>query len=347
MRYRPILQALLASVLFSTSAPAAKLLLGEVEPIVLAALLYLGSGIGLSIYKGIAHSFKSGSEARLSTADLPWLAGAIMAGGIAAPILLMFGLIGTTAATASLLLNFEAAATSLIAAVMFKEALDKRIWGAVILITAGSAVLTWDRSGSVGFSIGALGIVGACVCWGLDNNLTRHISAKDPLMITIIKGLGAGSVSLGLAFALGNRLPQLRFIAVALVLGFAAYGLSIVLFISSMRSLGAARTCAYFATAPFIGAVLSLVLFRQSPDLLLLAAAPLMIVGVVCLVREQHEHMHTHEAFEHEHGHAHEDEHHHHEHEAISNGFHSYRHKHDALTHSHPHTPDIHHRHIH
>jgi drug/metabolite transporter (DMT)-like permease len=259
----------------------------------------------------------------------------------------MFGLRSTPAATASLLLNFEGAATSVIAAIMFREALGKRVWIAVTLITAASVILSWNIAGNLGFSIGALGVIGACVLWGLDNNVTRHISAKDPLTITISKGLSAGIVSLGIALALGNHLPSFGHIALAVVLGFFAYGLSIVFFISAMRGLGAARTSAYFGTAPFIGALLSFIIFKQLPDVLFLCAMPIMLAGVIFLLNEKHEHAHTHEELEHEHGHDHDEEHHSHDHETISNEFHSYRHKRRAVTHIHPHTPDIHHRHGH
>ena len=197
------------------------------------------------------------------------------------------------------------------------------------------------------FSIGALGIVAACTLWGLDNNLTRHISAKDPVMITMIKGLGAGVVSLAMALLLGERLPGFRYIGVAVVLGFFAYGLSIVFFITALRHLGAARTSAYFGTAPFIGALLSLALLKEAPDASFLFAVPIMIAGAICLLIEKHEHTHTHPEFEHDHRHDHDDDHHNHDHDTMTDGFYSYRHKHSAITHSHPHTPDIHHRHEH
>ncbi len=347
INYRSAAHALLAAVLFAISAPFAKMLLNEVQPVMLAALLYLGSGAGLLLLKAVVHQIKPDTEASLSKTDLPWLIAAILAGGIAAPIALMLGLSVTPAATASLLLNFEGVATSLIAAMMFKEALDKRIWIAIILITIASVTLTWDRNGSLGFSIGAFGILAACVLWGLDNNFIRHISAKDPVTITILKGLVAGSFSLCIAFALKNHLPPFRHILMSAALGFFAYGLSIVFFISSMRNLGAARTCAYFGTAPFIGALLSFIIFKELPDVLFIIATPLMVFGVVYLLNEKHGHVHTHEEIEHEHGHDHEDEHHLHEREMSSNGFHSYRHKHCAITHTHPHAPDIHHRHEH
>ena len=313
----------------------------------LAALLYLGSGFGLFVMKVTLHRIRPSAEAHLTRPDIPWLMGAILAGGIAAPIVLMCGLRTTSASTASLLLNFEGVATSIIAAIMFREALGKRVWLAVILVTVGSILLSWDRSEPMRFSIGAWGIIAACTLWGLDNNLTRHISAKDPVMITMIKGIGAGVVSLGMALLLGERLPGLRPIGVAVVVGFFAYGLSIVLFITSLRHLGAARTSAYFGTTPFIGALLSCVFLKEVPGPSLMAAVPIMVAGAICLLIEKHEHTHTHEEFEHEHRHDHDDDHHNHDHETMTNGFHSYRHRHCAITHTHPHTPDIHHRHEH
>jgi drug/metabolite transporter (DMT)-like permease len=346
-KYRAITQAFLASLFFATSAPIAKTLLIEVDPVMLAALLYLGSGFGLLLLKVTLLRMKPNAEAHLTKTDMPWLIGAILAGGIAAPIVLMCCLRSTSASTASLLLNFEGVATSVIAAIMFREALGKRVWLAVMLVTVGSILLSWDRSEAMRFSIGAFGIVAACTLWGLDNNLTRHISAKDPVMITMIKGIGAGVVSLGMAILLGERLPSLRHISVAVVLGFFAYGLSIVFFITALRHLGAARTSAYFGTAPFIGALLSCAFLKEAPDASFLFAVPIMIAGAICLLIEKHEHPHTHPEIEHDHLHDHDDEHHNHDHETITNGFHSYRHKHCAITHMHPHTPDIHHRHEH
>jgi drug/metabolite transporter (DMT)-like permease len=234
--YRAIAGALLASLFFAASAPLAKILLAEVQPVMLAALLYLGCGVGLLIYKVTVHRIKPATEAHLARADMPWLIGAVLAGGVAAPIVLLYGLRNTSAATASLLLNFEGVATSVIAAIMFREALGKRVWLAVLLVTVGSIILSWDRTERLSLSVGALGVAAACVLWGLDNNLTRHISAKDPVMITIIKGIGAGLVSLCMAFLLGNHLPSIRHIGMAILLGFFAYGLSIVFFIPSFGS---------------------------------------------------------------------------------------------------------------
>jgi drug/metabolite transporter (DMT)-like permease len=342
-----ILQALLAAVLFGASAPLSKLLLGEFSAIPLAACLYLGSGIGSGLMLLLQRRNKQGRdrEAGLSKKDIPWLLSALLAGGVAAPIFLLLGLDKTPASTASLLLNFEAAATTLIAGLVFREAVDRRIWWAVGLITLASILLSWI-GGNWGFSLAALGILAACLLWGLDNNLTRHISAKNPLLIVGIKGLGAGA----LAFILGIPLPGWKLVGLALIVGAVCYGLSIQLFILALRSLGAARTGALFGIAPFIGAVLSLFLFPGSPGLLFWLALPAMLVGAWLMLTEQHHHDHLHLMTEHAHAHAHPDDHHQHEHDAgtaFVNGKHAHLHLHDEQEHAHPHKPDIHHRHAH
>lgn len=345
----PIIQALIAALLFGISAPLAKLLLGEVEPIPLAAFLYLGSGIGLlgiKIYQHI-NQRSSDSEAQINKPDLLWLAGAVLAGGVAAPITLLFSLQKTPAATASLLLNFEGVATTLIAVLAFKESISRRAWWAIALITLSSIFLSINLNASWGFSIGALGIIAACIFWGIDNNFTRNISAKDPLMIVTIKGLGAGSFSLGMAFILGNKLPALGVILGAMALGSLSYGISIVLFIRAMRGLGAARTSAFFGTAPLAGMILSFLLFREFPSWMFIIALPLMVIGTLFLVSEQHEHHHIHEMTIHEHSHVHDDGHHEHDHEGEYAQKHSHIHRHDELAHTHDHMPDLHHRHIH
>jgi len=248
-------QALLAAVLFGASTPVAKFLLGRIEPIPLAAFLYLGSGVGLLLFRGIQclGSGSAGVEARISKADIPWLAGAVLAGGIAAPIVLMFSLRTTPAATASLLINFEGVATTLIAALVFKEAIGGRIWWAIVCIAAASILLSLDLSREWGIALSAVGVLGACTLWGIDNNFTRNVSAKDPLSIVTIKGIGAGGFSLILAIILQNPFPTLLAALGAMLLGSLSYGISIALFILAMRGLGAARTSALFGTAPFAG----------------------------------------------------------------------------------------------
>lgn len=344
-----ILQALLAALLFGASAPIAKLLLGDMQPIPLAAFLYLGSGIGLLIFK-IFQRFKKDYtkvEAGIKKEDVKWLLGAVLVGGVIAPIVLMFSLKNTPASTASLLLNFEGVSTTLIAGLVFKEAIGKRIGLAVAAVTTSSILLSWDFNGEWGFSIAALGVLLACMMWGFDNNFTRNISSKDPLITVIIKGIGAGSFSLLLALILKTPLPNFKIILSALFLGFICYGFSIVLFILAMRNLGASRASAFFGTAPFVGTFVSLMLFDESPNTLFYVSLPIMVVGTVLLLSEEHIHKHIHEPMEHEHRHRHDDGHHTHQHDGETISEHSHLHKHEALEHAHPHTPDIHHRHKH
>jgi drug/metabolite transporter (DMT)-like permease len=345
----PIMQALIAALLFGASAPLAKLLLGEIEPIPLAAFLYLGSGIGLSGVKLFQHITNKGMEreAGIKKPDYKWLIGAVLAGGVIAPIILLFSLRNTPAATASLLLCFEGVATTLIAFIFFKESISRRAWWAITLITLASIFLSINLNAAWGFSLGALGILAACILWGIDNNFTRNISAKDPLMIVVIKGLGAGIFSLGLAIVLGNKLPPWNVVFRALILGCFSYGISIVLFIRAMRSLGAARISALFSTAPLAGMLLSFVLFRENPGWLFLVAFPLMLAGTLFLTSEEHEHYHVHRMEIHEHAHVHDDGHHEHEHEDKETQEHSHVHKHEELGHRHQHMPDVHHRHDH
>jgi drug/metabolite transporter (DMT)-like permease len=288
-------------------------------------------------------------EARLSRGDIPWLGGALMAGGIGAPIILLLGLERTPASTASLLLNFEGVATTLIAITFFKESIDQRVAWAIGLVTLASIVLTWT-GGNWGFSLGALGIMGACFLWGLDNNFTRHISAKNPLVIVGIKGLGAGTFSLLLCLLIRQQLPTPAIVLLAMLLGSISYGISIQLFIAAMRSLGAARTSTLFGTAPFVGVMLSLVLLREKPQILFWAALPIMLAGAWLMLTENHAHHHVHQPMVHDHRHFHPDGHHLHDPQEgppLVNGYHSHEHKHERLEHEHDHSPDLHHQHDH
>ena len=350
-RTYPFLLALLSASLFGASAPLAKLLLGDLEPVLLAALLYLGSGIALLTLKGYQRLRKRAAvrEARLGRADLPWLAGAILAGGVAAPIVLLFGLQSTPAATASLLLNFEAVATTLIAALAFREAVGRRAMWAILMITLASILLSLQPNAGWGLSLGAIGVLAACTLWGLDNNLTRNISAKDPLAIVMTKGLIAGTISLILAIVIGNNLPSWKTLVGGLILGGLSYGISLTLFVYAMRGLGAARTSALFATAPLTGVALSFVLLGESMSLTILLSLPLMILGAALLLYEEHRHIHVHEAITHEHAHSHGDPHHQHPHDEgeWAADTHSHTHEHQRLVHEHGHTPDTHHRHTH
>lgn len=345
------LLALLAAVLFGISAPLSKLLLDDLDPILLAAFLYLGSGLGLLVLKFFQSRDRSSgtAEAKISGSDLIWLMGATLAGGIIAPIILLYSLDTTPAATASLLLNFESVATTILAALIFREAVSRRAWWAIMVITAASILLSLNINSTWGMSLGALGILAACFFWGIDNNLTRNISSKDPLIIVTIKGLVAGSFSLLLALLLGFDIPSWSTVLKAVVLGSLSYGLSITLFIIALRGLGAARTSALFSTSLLSGLTLSFILFRESPDFIFLLAFFLMVIGTVFLVYEEHDHNHIHIYLFHDHAHNHEDSHHGHPHskaEADSRS-HSHSHEHPSGEHAHHHMPDIHHRHYH
>ncbi len=340
-----ILQALLAAVFFGASAPIAKLLLGDnIAPVYLAAFLYLGSGTGTFLVRLTQRIQGKAKEADIKKPDIKWLAGAIISGGILAPIVLMVSLQNTPASTASLLLNFEGVGTTLIALLFFKEAISRRAWAAILVITLASIFLSANFTSGFGLSLGALGIILACVLWGVDNNFTRNISGKDPLAIVAWKGLVAGTFSFFLAFFLGNELPSLTIILGTLALGFISYGLSTMLFIRSMRGLGAARTSALYGTAPLAGVLLSIVIFGEVPSFLFIIAAVLMIGGALLLINEEHTHAHTHTAMVHEHSHSHDEPAHGH---ADSKEVHAHEHEHSAEEHDHDHMPDIHHRHGH
>lgn len=339
-----IFQALLAAIFFGASAPIAKLLLGDISPIFLAAFLYLGSGTGISLVKLTQRMRFKDVEAGIKQTDIKWLAGAIISGGILAPIVLMVSLQNTSASTASLLLNFEGVGTTLIALLFFREAISRRAWTAILVITLASMFLSADFKSGFSLSLGALGIILACFLWGADNNFTRNISGKDPLAIVAWKGLVAGTFSFFLAWSLGDPFPSATTILGTLILGFVSYGLSTMLFIRSMRGLGAARTSALYGTAPLAGVILSVVIFRELPSFLFIIAAFLMIGGALLLINEQHEHSHVHTALFHDHSHRHDDLAHAHD---ILDGVHSHEHEHPAEEHEHDHLPDIHHRHGH
>ncbi len=340
-----IFQALLAAVFFGASAPIAKLLLDDnIAPIYLAAFLYLGSGTGTFLVRLTQRARSKDAEAGIKSPDIKWLAGAIISGGILAPIILMISLQNTPASTASLLLNFEGVGTTVIALLFFKEAIGRRAWTAIIVITLASIFLSTNFGSGFGLSLGALGIILACVLWGADNNFTRNISGKDPLAIVAWKGLVAGTFSYLLAFFLGNQLPSFVNILYILLLGFVSYGLSTMLFIRSMRGLGAARTSALYGTAPLAGVLLSIVIFGELPSFLFIIAAVLMIGGALLLINEQHAHTHIHTALIHEHSHTRDDPAHGHD---DLDKTHSHEHEHPAEEHEHDHMPDIHHRHGH
>ena len=341
--------ALASAALFGASTPLAKLLLGGgADPWVLAGVLYLGSGVGLGfIHLGRGLLGVPAPEAPLRRRDLPCLALVVLAGGVVGPVLLMLGLARTPASSAALLLNLEGLATMAIAWLWFKENVDRRLLTGAAAILAGALLLSW-RGGPAGVGLGALAIAGACLAWGVDNNLTRKLSSADPVQIAAIKGLTAGSVNLALALGHGAHLPPAAMVASAGVVGFFGYGVSLVLFVLALRHLGAARTGAYFSMAPFLGAMLALGLFHEPITIPLAAAALLMGLGAWLHLSERHEHEHVHDALDHEHRHVH-DEHHQHAHASgePAEESHTHRHHHAPLRHKHPHYPDLHHRHEH
>lgn len=336
-----VLQALLAALFFGASAPISKLLLGNAPPVLMAAFLYLGSGTGISLIKLYQRLTSNQKEAGIKRLDVRWLAGAILSGGILAPIILMISLKNTPASTASLLLNFEGVATTLIALFFFHESISRRALAAICAITLASILLSTNFGSNWGMSLGAFGVLLACILWGLDNNLTRNISAKDPLTIVAWKGLVAGTFSLILGLLLGQQLPALSTIMSILLLGFISYGLSTMLFIYSMRGLGAARTSALYGTAPLAGVLLSILIFKDPITFLFAVAAVLMVAGALLLANEEHAHFHIHMPVVHEHRHSH-DEFHVHDHTELA---HSHEHEHPRTEHEHGHMPDIHHRH--
>ncbi len=340
---RGIAFALGSAVLFGAGAPLAKLLLGRMDPWLLAGLLYLGSGLGLAALRPALPR----EGGRLARADLPWLAAAVVAGGVIGPVLMMVGLAHAPAASAALTLNLEGVFTLALAWMVFRENVDRRLLVGAAAILAGAALLSWQDQ-SMGGGWGLAAIAAACLAWAVDNNLTRRLSAGDPVVIAMVKGLAAGTVNTALALAAGQVLPPLPTVAAAGALGLLAYGVSLVLFVLALRHLGTARTGAYFSLAPFVGAVLAIPLLGETPTPLLAAAGLLMALGLYLHLTEHHAHDHVHEMLEHDHPHEHDDDHHRHGHDGPpAAGPHSHPHVHQRLVHRHPHYPDIHHRHTH
>lgn len=334
--------ALGSAILFGASAPLAKFLLGEMDPRMLAGILYFGAGAGLAVARAAG---VGGREAPLVRKDLPWLATVVVFGGVIGPLLLMFGLSLTTASTGSLLLNLEGLATMGIAWLVFRENVDRQLLLGALAILAGAVLLTWN-GGTVRLDLGGLLIAGACLAWGIDNNLTRKLSGSDPVRIAMVKGLSAGAANLGLALATGAPVPGWGFIAAGAIVGLFGIGVSLVMFMLALRHLGTARTGAYYSLAPFIGAVLAILLLGEPITLPLALAAALMGFGLWMHLAERHEHEHRHEAMEHEHLHVH-DAHHQHEHDGPVTEPHSHWHRHEPMSHAHAHYPDLHHRHQH
>jgi drug/metabolite transporter (DMT)-like permease len=312
----------------------------------MAGLLYLGAGLGLTLYGLVRPRRHTGREARVSRRDLALLAGITVCGGILGPVLMLFGLGRVSGLTGSLLLNLEAPFTMLLAVLLFREHMGRHAWSAAILIVGGGLLLSWRPGQLHADPWGILAIAGACLSWGVDNNLTQRLSLRDPVAVVKWKTLGAAVCTLAVGAALRPELPAAGVAAAALALGSLSYGASILLDMYALRVLGAAREAAFFATAPFIGAVLAVPLLGDRFGLADVGATLLMSSGVVLLVREKHGHVHTHDEIEHEHMHVH-DEHHQHAHDGPFEEPHSHPHRHDPLTHEHAHLPDLHHRHRH
>ena len=344
---RYALVALAAAALFGATTPLAKALLAEISPGLLAGLLYLGSGAGLALVQALRGAHKRAAEAPLQPTDYPWLAGAVVCGGIAAPLLLMWGLAGARASGVSLLLNLEGILTALIAALVFREAVGGRIWLAAGLMLVAGMLLGYDAQAGFDMSLRTLAVAATCALWALDNNLTRRIAASDPVNIAMIKGLAAGCVNVVAAFALGARVPTALPLTGALLLGWLGYGVSLALYIVALRHLGSARTAAHFSTAPFIGAALAIALLGEPVTPGFVCAFLLMLAATWIALTESHGHAHLHEALAHEHLHTH-DAHHQHAHRGNEGPEpHAHAHEHDPLANSHTHLPDLHHRHPH
>jgi drug/metabolite transporter (DMT)-like permease len=337
--------ALVSALLFGLSAPVAKILVGTIDPWVLAGLLYCGAGAGLFVWRLVARPPR---EAKLARGDLPWLAGAVASGGIAGPVLLMTGLARLDAAPASLLLTLEGVFTALLAWFVFRENFDRRIALGMLAIVAGAVTLNWAPVDARIDPWGAGAIALACLAWAIDNSLTRKISLADPVQIAAIKGAIAGPTALAIGLAAGGALPAAGGTLAALATGFLGYGASLVLFILALRHLGTARAGAYFSTAPFVGAAVAVPLLGEPITTGLLLAGALMALGVWLHLSERHEHTHEHPELAHAHRHSH-DEHHDHPHEpgVDPREPHSHFHVHRPLRHAHGHAPDSHHRHTH
>jgi len=344
--------ALVAALLFGVSTPLAKLLLGDVHPQMLAAFLYLGSGLGLgSVWLATRLLQTKRRETALTRADLPWLAGAVAVGGVLSPLLLLMGLERTAASSAALLLNLEGVLTAALAWLAFGEHISGRIAAGMVAICAGGGVLAWQGSPTWTDEVGPLLIAGACLAWAIDNNLTQKISGSDPVQIASIKGLVAGTVNFSIAAATGSFATDPVHVIAALALGLFSYGVSLVCYLRALRETGTARATAYFSVAPFAGALLAIVIWREPLTPAFLVASALMLAGVWLHVTERHRHVHRHEPLVHAHVHVHDDHHdagHRHgpgDPEPADPLPHAHEHRHEPLVHTHEHYPDLHHRH--
>jgi len=339
--------AILAAALFGAATPFAKVLLSEVQPVLLAGLLYLGAGLSLMLVYLIQDRSRD-SEPPLATTDVPWLAGAVLCGGILAPVLLMLGLSRIEASAASLLLNLEGVFTALLAWIAFREHFSVRTIAGMGLIVAGGVILSWSETGFE-FPFGSVAVAAACLFWGIDNNLTQKVSAGNPVFIAAIKGIVAGCVNLSIGMYLGAAFPSLPVLVGSIAVGCLGYGVSLVLFVLSLRHIGTARTGAYFSVAPFVGAAVAIALLHEPIGTNFVVVAILMGAGIWLYLTEKHFHDHSHERIAHSHSHGH-GPHHNHEHDSYADKdspLHTHRHVHEPVTHEHHHYPDIHHRHDH
>lgn len=339
--------ALTSAALFGVSPALVKITVGELQPVFLAGLLYLGSALGLLL---VLLAKKSAPLAELG--ELPrkhWfkLLGAVLSGGILAPVCLVYGIRGATAFEASVLLNLETVATTLIAWLVFHEHVGARVWTGKALLILGALIISVTPGMGVSFGSASLPLIGACVFWGIDNNLTRDLETLSPAVLASFKGLSAGIFNCSLAYALGQSQGNGTALIGSLIIGAFSYGVSLILFIEALRKMGSSRTSTYFATGPFLGMVFAVILLGERPELQQWISAFFMLAGVGILYYEHHEHPHTHEPLTHSHRHTH-DEHHQHRHEHNEGPEpHEHAHTHEVVTHTHAHLPDIHHRHIH
>lgn len=336
-------RGLLAAALFGASTPVAKLLVPGTGPLVLAGLLYLGAGLGLAL---AGRARRAGAEAPLRRGDLPVLALVIVAGGLAGPALLVAGLARLSGASAALLLNLEAPFTIALAAVALRERLAAREAAGAGAVVVGAAALAWAPGALAASPAGAALVASACAAWAVDNSASQRLAIRDPVAVARTKTLVAGAANVALGLVAGERLPAAGLVAAALATGALGYGASLVLHLLAVRAIGAARQAAYFATGPFIGAVLAIPLLGDRLTPVQLAAGALMAAGIALVVGAHHAHAHRHEALEHEHAHVH-DAHHAHAHSEPVVEPHSHAHRHAPLVHDHPHAPDVHHRHGH
>ncbi|MDA8414269.1 MAG: EamA family transporter [Desulfobacteraceae bacterium] len=348
LMHGPLL-ATLSAVLFGISPALCKLVIGEMSPILLAGLLYLGSGIGLSFVL-VRQRINIIRETRgISRLHRLKLLCAVLAGGVIAPLCLVYGIKHGKASEVALLLNLETVATTIIAWRIFKEQVSRNVWAGKVLIVLAASVIILKSPEGLAFSASGILVVLACIFWGIDNNLTRDVDELPATALAAIKGYGAGLFNIILAAVLGFGTFEAYQIGGALLIGALSYGTSLVFFIGALRKIGSARSSTFFAIGPFIGVLTSLILLHEQPPAFFWLAAALMLAGVLCLYRERHEHPHAHGALTHRHQHTHDqDEHHRHLHDEKDNSEpHDHYHVHERLTHRHVHWPDTHHRHGH